>query len=62
MTQTLRLATSVLSVSIQSCKDPKALDDFMKALDMDGDGKLSFLEFGTMIISLTALCHDHLSK
>ncbi|KAG7469457.1 hypothetical protein MATL_G00129010 [Megalops atlanticus] len=42
---------------LQSQKDPSQVDKIMKELDANGDGELDFLEFSTLVISLSMVCN-----
>ncbi|XP_075995400.1 protein S100-A10-like [Genypterus blacodes] len=57
--KTLRdLMTVELSNFLQSQKDPAAVDKIMKDLDTNGDGKVDFEEFVSLVVGLSIACEQ----
>uniref|UniRef100_A0A3Q3M2H7 Protein S100-A4-like n=1 Tax=Mastacembelus armatus TaxID=205130 RepID=A0A3Q3M2H7_9TELE len=50
------LLNSELGGFLGDAKDPKAIDEIMKALDMDGDGQVNFQEYICTTTGLTMAC------
>lgn len=44
--------------STQSQKDPAAVDKIMKDLDSNGDGKVDFEEFVSLVVGLSIACEQ----
>nr|ACI66608.1 S100-A1 [Salmo salar]ADM16264.1 S100-A1 [Salmo salar] len=43
---------------LKSQKDPAAIDKIMKDLDQNGDGKVSFEEFVSLVVGLSIACEQ----
>ncbi|XP_051246189.1 protein S100-A10a [Dicentrarchus labrax] len=60
------LMENELSNFLRSQKDPAAVDKIMKDLDTNGDGKVDFEEFVSLVVGLSIACEQcyqiHLKK
>ncbi|KAM3858006.1 protein S100-A10a [Diretmus argenteus] len=52
------LMENELSGFLQSQKDPAAVDKIMKDLDANGDGKVDFEEFVSLVVGLSIACEQ----
>ncbi|XP_028255900.1 protein S100-A10-like [Parambassis ranga] len=56
--QLRELMESELSNFLKSQKDPAAVDKLMKDLDANGDGKVNFEEFVSLVVGLSIACEQ----
>ncbi|XP_040045072.1 protein S100-A1 [Gasterosteus aculeatus] len=52
------LMENELSTFLKSQKDPAAVDKIMKDLDSNGDGKVDFEEFVSLVVGLSIACEQ----
>uniref|UniRef100_A0A8C8MKW9 Protein S100 n=2 Tax=Oncorhynchus tshawytscha TaxID=74940 RepID=A0A8C8MKW9_ONCTS len=52
------LMKTELASFLKSQKDPAAIDTIMKDLDQNGDGKVSFEEFVSLVVGLSIACEQ----
>ncbi|CAN9503737.1 unnamed protein product [Ophioblennius macclurei] len=52
------LMENELSNFLKSQKDPAAIDKIMKDLDSNGDGKVDFEEFVSLVVGLSIACEQ----
>nr|XP_020441688.1 protein S100-A1-like [Monopterus albus]XP_020441689.1 protein S100-A1-like [Monopterus albus] len=52
------LMENELSTFLKSQKDPAAVDKIMKDLDANGDGRVDFEEFVSLIVGLSIACEQ----
>ncbi|KAK3551549.1 hypothetical protein QTP70_019815 [Hemibagrus guttatus] len=56
------MLTKELGQYFGQCKDQQKLDQTLKSLDCNADGKVDFQEFITMLTCITLLCNDKVPK